>query len=46
MAKNVVFGLERQIDKILTISEKIMLRAVMFGCFILELCRFAKWLWQ
>jgi hypothetical protein len=36
--------LERRIDLFYSICEKILLRTLIFGCFVLELCRFARWL--
>jgi hypothetical protein len=36
--------LERRIDGFYSVCEKILLRTLIFGCFVLELSRFAKWL--
>jgi len=36
--------LERRIDGFYSICEKILLRTLIFGCFVFELGRFAKWL--
>jgi len=38
--------LERRIDGFYAVCEKILLRTLIFGCFVLELSRFAKWLWR
>jgi len=36
--------LERRIDGFYSVCEKILLRTLIFGCFVFELGRFAKWL--
>jgi hypothetical protein len=36
--------LERRIDGFYGVCEKVLLRTVIFGCFVYELGRFAKWL--
>ena len=36
--------LERRVDSFYSVCEKILLRTLIFGCFLLELGRFAKWL--
>jgi hypothetical protein len=36
--------LERRIDGFYAVCEKILLRTLIFGCFVLELGRFARWL--
>jgi hypothetical protein len=38
--------LERRIDGFYAVCEKILLRTLIFGCFVLELGRFARWLWR
>ena len=38
--------LERRIDGFYSVCEKILLRTLIFGCFVLELGRFARWLWR
>jgi hypothetical protein len=38
--------LERRIDGLYAACEKIPLRTLIFGCFVLELGRFARWLWR
>jgi hypothetical protein len=38
--------LERRIDGFYSVCEKIMLRTLIFCCFIYELGRFAKWLFR
>jgi hypothetical protein len=38
--------LERRIDGFYSICEKILLRTLIFACFVYELGRFAKWLWR
>lgn len=37
--------LERLIDGFYAVCEKILLRTLIFACFVYELARFAKWLW-
>jgi hypothetical protein len=39
-------NLERRIDGFYAVCEKILLRTLIFGCFVLELGRFARWLWR
>ena len=34
---------EHRVDGFYLISEKILLRTLIFGCFVFELARFAKW---
>ena len=36
--------LERRVDAFCTVCEKIALRTLLFGCFMLELGRFLVWL--
>lgn len=36
---------EKRVDGFCTICERIMFRALIFGCFTLELGRFVHWLW-
>jgi hypothetical protein len=38
--------LEHRIDSFYAICEKIMLRTLLFACFLYELGRFAVWLWR
>ena len=35
---------ENRIDAFYSVCEKILLRTLVFACFVLELGRFAKWL--
>ena len=44
MAKIVMNGLERRVDRLCALSEKIILRTLIFACFIVEICRFVSWL--
>jgi hypothetical protein len=44
MTKKWKFELERRVDDFYAVCEKVLLRTVVFGCFIYELGRFAKWL--
>ena len=44
MAKIVMSGLERRIDQFFMLSEKIILRTLIFACFVLEIYRFVSWL--
>jgi hypothetical protein len=44
MAEKGKLDLERRIDGFYSICEKIMLRTVIFGCFVYEIGRFARWL--
>lgn len=44
MAVNRIRDLEHRIDGFYAVCEKILLRTLIFGCFILELIRFARWL--
>jgi hypothetical protein len=37
---------ERRIDGFYSVCEKILLRTLIFGRFVLELGRFARWLWR
>jgi hypothetical protein len=37
--------LERRVDSWCAIGERIMLRALLFGCFTFEVCRFVRWMW-
>jgi len=37
--------LERRIDGFYAVCEKILLRTLIFVCFVYELARFARWLW-
>jgi len=36
--------LERRVDGFYAVCEKILLRTLIFGCFVFELGRFARWL--
>jgi hypothetical protein len=36
--------LERRIERFYCVCEKILLRSVVFVCFVYEVCKFAKWL--
>jgi hypothetical protein len=36
--------LERRVNGFCSVGEKILLRTLIFGCFILELARFVIWL--
>jgi len=38
--------LERRIDGFYSLCEKVLLRTLIFSCFVYELGRFAKWLWR
>jgi hypothetical protein len=38
-------NLERNVDSFLTVCERLMLRALIFSCFVYEVGRFARWLW-
>lgn len=38
--------LERRIDGFYSLCEKILLRTLIFACFVYELGRFARWLWR
>jgi hypothetical protein len=44
MAKIAMEGLERRIDRVFFLSEKIILRTLIFACFVLEVYRFVSWL--
>jgi len=44
MAKIVMSSLERRIDQFFLLSEKIILRTLIFACFVLEIYRFVGWL--
>jgi hypothetical protein len=44
MAEKGKLDLERRIDGFYSICEKILLRTVIFGCFVYEIGRFARWL--
>jgi hypothetical protein len=44
MARKDSRNLERRIDGFYAVCEKILLRTLIFGCFVLELGRFARWL--
>jgi len=37
-------GLERRVDELYALAEKLLLRTAIFFCFVYELGRFAKWL--
>ncbi len=37
--------LEQNVDGFLTVCERVTLRALIFSCFVFEVCRFARWLW-
>jgi hypothetical protein len=37
---------ERRIAAFYAVCEKILLRTLIFACFVYELGRFAKWLWR
>jgi hypothetical protein len=36
--------LERRMDEFYGLCEKILLRTLIFGCFVYEVARFARWL--
>ena len=36
--------LERQIDCVCSLCEKLLLRTLLTGCLVIEVSRFAKWL--
>jgi hypothetical protein len=38
--------LEHRVDSFYAVCEKILLRTLVFACFVYELCRFAIWLWR
>jgi len=38
--------LEHRIDGFYALCEKILLRTLIFGCFVFELGRFTRWLWR
>ena len=38
--------LERRADNFFELCEKLLLRTVIFLCFVYELSRFARWLWH
>jgi len=38
--------LERRTDVLYSLCEKILLRTLIFACFVYELGEFAKWLWR
>jgi len=44
MADRGKLDLERRIDGFYSVCEKIPLRTLIFGCFVYELGKFAKWL--
>jgi hypothetical protein len=46
MAGKLNRDLERRIDGFYAVCEKILLRTLIFGCFVLELGSFARWLWR
>jgi hypothetical protein len=46
MARESNRDLERRIDGFYAVWEKILLRTLIFVCFVNELGRFAKWLWR
>ena len=35
---------ERRIDGFYSVAEKVMLRTLVFACFVYELCKYARWL--
>jgi hypothetical protein len=37
--------LEHRIDNFYALCEKILLRTLIFACFVYELARFVKWFW-
>jgi len=39
-------NLERRIDRFYSICEKILLRTLIFACFVDEIRRFAMWMWR
>ena len=44
MAERSKRDLERRIDGFYSVCEKILLRTLIFGCFVYELGKFARWL--
>lgn len=44
MAVKSIRDLEHRIDGFYSVCEKILLRTLIFGCFLYELGRFASWL--
>jgi hypothetical protein len=44
MAERGKRDLERRIDEFYSVCEKILLRTLIFGCFVYEIGRFATWL--
>jgi hypothetical protein len=38
--------LERRVDGFYAFYEKVLLRTLIFACFVYELGRFALWLWR
>ena len=44
MAGKVKRDWEGRVDGFYSVCEKILLRTLIFGCFVYELCRFARWL--
>jgi hypothetical protein len=38
--------LERRVDGFFELCEKLLLRTVIFACFVYELSRFVRWLWR
>jgi hypothetical protein len=37
---------EQSVDGFFSVCERITLRALIFSCFVLEVSRFARWLWK
>jgi hypothetical protein len=37
--------LERGVENLCAVCERIMLRTLLLGCFTFEVCRFVRWLW-
>jgi hypothetical protein len=46
MAGRINRGLEHRVHRFYAVCEKILLRTLIFACFVYELGRFAKWLWR
>jgi hypothetical protein len=44
MASRINRGLEHRLDRFYAVCEKTLLRTLIFGCFLFELGKFAKWL--
>jgi len=46
MPRKYTRNLERNVDGFFTVCERLMLRTLIFSCFVYELGRFARWLWR